>query len=247
MLRSRFVRRPSPRGDGVGVDHGDLDRILTQLAARGIGSLEPEPLVAYTNTLSQIDPDELDRDEALAYWIDLYNALAIDLARRSSGVGSVLRTKGGFTEQVVEIAGERLSLDAIEHGKIRRFGDPRIHGALVCGSASCPTLRAAAYTGERLDEQLDDQMRFFLVAGGAEFDREEGVVRLSRAFLWYGADFVRPERMPTLLPARRGAILDALSRWFGPEDATWVAETRPTVEFQDYDWSLRCSVRPPTP
>jgi hypothetical protein len=247
MLRSRLVRRPAPGGIDRHVDHSSLDRILTELAANGIDSLAAEPLAAYTAGLTAIDPDTLSRDEALAFWIDLYNALALDLARRSSNAGSVLRTRGGFTDRVVEVAGERLSLDAIEHGKIRRFGDPRIHAALVCGSASCPTLRSAAYTGNGLDGQLDDQMRHFLAAGGAEFDRENGIVRLSRVFLWYGADLARPHRMPTLLPARRRAILHALSPWFDPQDADWVTETQPTIEFQDYDWSLRCSVRPPAP
>jgi hypothetical protein len=55
--------------------------------------------------------------------------------------GSVLRMPGAFSAPFVTVAGERLSLDAIEHAKIRRFADPRIHAALVCGSVSCPTLR----------------------------------------------------------------------------------------------------------
>ena len=49
----------------------------------------------------------------------------------------------------------RGDLDDIEHGKVRRFGDPRIHSALVCGSVSCPTLRFEPYEGDRLDASAD--------------------------------------------------------------------------------------------
>ena len=48
---------------------------------------------------------------------------------------------GAFDAPWAMVGGESLSLNDIEHGKIRRFRDPRIHAALVCGSVSCPTLR----------------------------------------------------------------------------------------------------------
>ena len=149
---------------------------------------------------------------------------------------------GGFSRTWAEVAGEELSLDDVEHGKIRRFGDPRIHGALVCGSVSCPTLRYEPYAGDRLDAQLDAQMRAFLAGGGARVDRDRGVLGLSRVFLWYGGDFTRPHRMPTWLPARRRHLTSVISRWLSPADATWVAQTTPTVEFAPYDWALACSI-----
>ena len=103
---------------------------------------------------------------------------------------------------MIEVAGEKLSLIDIEHGKIRRFSDPRIHGALVCGSLSCPTLRPEPFVGSTLQEQLNDQMAQFLRLGGAVVDRDAGVLSLSRVFRWYGSDFVRPRIMPLLFPTR---------------------------------------------
>ena len=114
---------------------------------------------------------------------------------------SALRVPGAFNVSWVTVGRESLTLTDIEHGKIRRFGDPRIHAALVCGSVSCPTLRHQPYQGD-IDEQLDDQMRSFLAIGGAVVDRDNGTLRLSRVLLWYGRDLVAPRRMPTLLPAR---------------------------------------------
>ncbi len=156
--------------------------------------------------------------------------------------GSVLRIPGAFDGARLQIAGEALSLDDIEHGKVRRFGDARIHAALVCGSVSCPTLRSEPYVGARLHGQLDDQMSRFLASGAAVPDLPARKVTLSRVFLWYGGDFTRPDRMPTWLPARRRALLASLAPWLTPSLAAWIAETRPGVGFQPYDWGLRCAV-----
>jgi hypothetical protein len=133
-----------------------------------------------------------------------------------------------------------LSLEDIEHGKIRRFRDPRIHGALVCGSASCPTLRYQPYTGNAIDDQLDAQMRTFLSGGGATYDADSGHLLLSRVFLWYGADFVRPMRMPTWIPAGKRSVGKAVAKWLDPA----VAERAngATIGFQSYDWGLACSI-----
>ena len=105
---------------------------------------------------------------------------------------------------------------------------------------SCPTLRAEPYEGDKLDSQLDDQMRMFLAAGGAV--RHDGKLSLSRVFLWYGADFVRPDRMPTWVPASRKAVGRAAVGWLGSEAAEWYERTEPRVVFQSYDWGVGCAV-----
>jgi hypothetical protein len=199
----------------------------------------------YRDRLQHVDPDRLDRNHALAYWVNLYNAGALDLAAATvaSGMESVLRLPGGFQRPWAEVAGESLSLDAIEHAKIRRFGDPRIHGALVCGSASCPTLRYEPYDGAHLDEQLDAQLRSFLISGGARPDRESGKLVVSRVLLWYGGDFTRPHRMPAWLPAGKRRLLSAVTPWLDPEVVRWTKQSNATLAYQPYSWSLACAVR----
>jgi hypothetical protein len=246
IIQARRVRIPRPTGPGS-IDHGALAPVLADLEAGGVPALgaHRRPLAAYRDSLQSVDPDDLSPEEALAYWINLYNAGALDLAAEANVAGnqSVLRVKGGFQRPWAVVAGENLSLDAIEHGKIRRFGDPRIHGGLVCGSASCPTLRYEPFSGSALDDQLEDQMQTFLAGGGAIRDETAHTLFLSRIFLWYGADFTRPNRMPTLLPARRRAVADALGRWLDPGIETWRIATGPRIEFQPYDWSLACTIR----
>lgn len=234
------VRRPRPTGSGT-VDHSLFSPVLETLATGGLPAVarHDSDLRDYLSKLETVDPDTLSRDEALAYWLNLYNAGAVRLASATylSGNASVLRAPGGFSTPFATVAGERLSLDAVEHAKIRRFEDPRIHGALVCGSISCPTLRSQPYSGSGLDRQLDQQMRSFLAGGGAE-PGEGDVIGLSRVLLWYGSDFVRPHQMPAFIPASKRRTLDAVRQWL-PDGLA----QRSKVEFQDYDWRLGCAVR----
>lgn len=245
ILRAQRKRRPRPHGDGF-VDHDGLAPVLRALDERALDALPQQRarLAAYRDRLEAVDPDLLSRAEALAYWLNLYNAGALDLAATAQlgSAETVLRVRGAFAATWATVAGEDLSLNDIEHGKIRRFGDPRIHGALVCGSASCPTLRYEPFEGPRLDAQLDDQMRTFLAGGGAATDRSDGVLRLSRVFRWYGGDFTRPRRMPTWVPARRTNLRQVVAAWLGEDDARWVANAAPRVEFSPYDWGLACSI-----
>ncbi len=242
MVRAQRVRRPRPTGTGS-VDYLDLADILRVLRIDGIAalpSLQPD-LKDYRDRMQYVDPDALTPDGSLAFWLNLYNAGALSLAADASmrGEPTVLRLPGGFDTTWATIAGESLSLNDIEHGKVRRFGDPRIHAALVCGSVSCPTLRHEPY-GDPVAAELDEQMRSFLRSGGAAADRETRTVTLSRVFLWYGGDFVRPSRMPAWLPARREDLARSVSRWLPDDDAEWVLATRPRVEYAPYDWGLAC-------
>ncbi|GMQ84686.1 MAG: hypothetical protein BMS9Abin07_0250 [Acidimicrobiia bacterium] len=245
ILMARRRTRPDPKGT-ASLDHADFAGVLVDLKEMGIASLPGNrtTLLRYRDRLARVDPDTLTRDEALAYWINLYNAGALALAADAieENADSVLRVPGAFNDSWVTVGGESLTLTDVEHGKIRRFGDPRIHAALVCGSVSCPTLRHEPYQGEIVEAQLDDQMRSFLAMGGAAVDRDNGILRLSRVLLWYGRDLVAPDRMPTLLPARRRSIGAAVAPWLLPGDASWVLTTKPKVEFAPYDWGLACSI-----
>lgn len=245
MFRSLRSRRPNPTGDGS-VDHAQFAAILDSLSVGGIPGLTHQKiaLASYIASLENVDPDHLSKNEALAFWLNLYNASALQLVSEASEarLSSVLRTPGVFHGQRVVVASERLSLDGIEHGKVRRFKDPRIHGALVCGSVSCPTLRSEPFTGPRLADQLDDQMQVFLRAGGLQVSESGDKVTLSKVFQLYGGEFAHPESMPTLKQVKKWEILVAINQWLDPSVAAEMGE-RPSIEFQEYDWSLACNVR----
>ncbi len=247
ILRARRVSTPRPSG-AEHVDHTALQPILDRLASVGISSLaiSGHDIDVYRDDLATRSPDAMTPAGALAFWINLYNAGAL----RAAGVaydrnaGSVMRVPGAFRSPWVNIDGEALSLEDIEHGKIRRFGDPRIHSALVCGSVSCPTLRHEPFVEDRIDQQLDDQMRRFVRSGGVVVDRTSGVVYLSRVLMWYGKDFTRPDAMPNVSPAWSGRLRDTIAWWLEQADREYVWREAPRVEFLDYDWGLSCAIAP---
>lgn len=246
VWRGTHTRRPDPAGSGS-FDHRSFAPILDAVAVGGIGGLAglQTELDGYRRALSGVDPDQLSPHQALAFWINLYNAeaLALTAAAEESGLNTVLRSPGAFSKARTTIAGEALSLNQIEHGKIRRFRDPRIHSALVCGTVSCPTLRFEPFDGSKVDGQLDDQMRVFLAIGGAVPDTDRGTLSLSRVLQWYGADFVRPHAMPGWIPPRKAHLAEAINPWLDVAITDWIAAAGPKISFQRYDWGLGCSVR----
>jgi hypothetical protein len=243
---SALVKVRPPDGSGFASMNHDRFASVLQFLRDDVVRLLPdavEELDRYLDELASVEPEHLSRDEALAFWINMYNAAGLRLgaAAVGEGVATVFGVPGAFTTPVVTVDSEALSLDQIEHGKIRRFGDPRIHAGLVCGAMSCPTLRREPYTGE-IELQLDDQMRRFLADGAIRVVPAAGEVVLSPIFSWFGRDFVAPHRMPTLLPARRRTVLEALTPWLDDETAGWIKEVKPSIRYSSYDWRLGCAI-----
>ncbi len=87
----RRVAPPHPTGAAV-ADHDGFRPILDAVRAGGVGAIGVPQLDSYLATLGTIDPDELTRTHALAYWLNLYNAHALTVAARAhrAGASSVL-------------------------------------------------------------------------------------------------------------------------------------------------------------
>ena len=153
-------------------------------------------LRALVASLGRSDPQQLrTREEKLAFWINAYNILAIDLVAQHYPVGGI-KEIGSWLRPVWKIEAGRIGgrsypLDAIEHQILRPLGDPLIHGAVVCASASCPPLRREPYSEERLDFQLKDNVRRWLAdpRKGLRIDHEQKRVYLSPIFDWFAEDF----------------------------------------------------------
>lgn len=169
----------------------------------------------------------------LAFWIDVYNVLAIDMVVRNLPLASI-RDAGSLLRPVWKrpagkVAGRVVTLDEVEHRILRPIGDPRIHAAIVCASTSCPPLRREAYRADRLDAQLDAAMRDWLANPDKGLRVEVDQVRLSKIFDWFAVDFAPAGGAlaflrPYLAPPVRQA-LDAL----GPD---------PRIVWFEYDWTL---------
>ena len=160
------------------------------------------PLDNYLASLSAVELSEYEswtHEQQLAFLINAYNAFTLQLIidnidKFESGKADSIRNLGGLFSSPWEksfftLLGEKRTLDWVEHEKIRvDFDEPRIHAALVCAAASCPKLRAEAFTGESLETQLEDQMITFL----SDRDKngiDDKDIYLSKIFDWYREDF----------------------------------------------------------
>ncbi len=200
------------------------------------------PLDDYLRRLAATDPSALADDDRLAFWLNVYNAYTLKLVVDNYPVGSIRDVVSGafvplvntpFKVEFVTVGGETMTLDAVEHGTIRaEFDEPRIHFALVCGARSCPPLRAEAYTGDRLDAQLDDQAhRFLHNPAKNRVPADDETIRLSKIFDWFGDDFGDDD-------AARQAFL---ASYFDGNVRAKLEQGAYDVAFLDYDWSLNDS------
>ena len=149
----------------------------------------------YLSRMARVDPRSLPKKEQLAYWINLYNALTVDLILRNYPIKSITKLgKGWFRtgpweDEVIVIQDKSLSLNDIEHRILRPlWNDPRIHYAINCASIGCPDLSPIVYRSGDIDYQLDEAgKRFINQTKGANF--VGGRLMLSKIFEWYSADF----------------------------------------------------------
>jgi hypothetical protein len=243
------VRAQEPVARPATFDHGALTAVLqAYVDARGLvdyarlAADADSVLTPYLQRLAATDPASLGDDARLAFWLNAYNAYALHLVVtkypvesirdiRPAPGPSVPKVNSPFLLDVGEVGGQVRSLDEIEHDIIRaRFDEPRIHFALVCAALSCPRLRRTAYTGDRLDAQLDDQARTFLhnPAKNVVPAADGTTIRLSRIFKWFDGDF--------------GGSKDATQRFLAPYFEGDVRRTLQgagyEVAFRDYDWTL---------
>lgn len=189
--------------------------------------------------LARVDAASLSEQARLAYWINLYNVNVVALVAENYPIDSIqeLSTDPGrrlnvFDKDVVPYGTGTMSLNDVEHGQIRKFGDPRIHFAINCAAATCPPIRAGgAFTAAQIDQQLDEQTRKFLNGPmGVEIEKngDTTVVRTTKIMDWFKEDFEEPGQLAFLkrhLSADKVRTLEA-------------AGENVKIEYQDYDWSL---------
>lgn len=150
-------------------------------------------LLAYIETL-QLSYEELvqendgTRTELLAYWINTYNALTIDLIVRNYPLNSIKDIEDPWDQRFWKFGNKWFNLNDIEHQILRKMNEPRIHFAIVCASESCPKLQNKAFTGDQIDTQLADATKEFL-SDNTKNQLSENSIKLSRIFKWFGNDF----------------------------------------------------------
>jgi len=201
-----------------------------------VTSLDKKKLDSYIDSLVSITVAKLNRLEQLAYWINLYNALTVQLILDHYPVASIKAIKsslfsfGPWDKLLVTVAGNKLSLNDIEHQIIRPiFSDNRIHYAVNCASLGCPNLASTAYSGAQINQQLAKaKCEFIRHPRGVRIQDKQLV--LSSIYKWYAEDFGRDKQ----------ALLSHFDECYSeqePKISDRFIKEKLKIKYQ-YDWNL---------
>jgi len=226
------------------IDHGAWTRFLgkyvlpdqtgvNRLPYGDVTAQDHALLKAYIARLAGLAVITYSRAEQEAYWINLYNALTVDVVLDHYPVKSIrdidisgLFADGPWGKDLVQIEGHGISLDDIEHRILRpTWKDPRIHYVVNCASIGCPNLLPVAVTADTLDEIKTEAARAYV-------NHPRGVTitgktaTISKIYDWFSEDFGGSE----------GGIRAHLMLYADPALARAIEQVE-DFEYH-YDWGL---------
>lgn len=182
-------------------------------------------------------PEPAEPAGKMAFWINAYNALTIDMMADEWPVESIRALDDGkvWDTRRFTVAGRSVSLNEIEHQILRPMGDPRVHAAVNCASEGCPPLAATPFTAAGLDTELDRASRAWMAANGMRRDGDS--VTFNKIFDWYGEDFVKTDDcgISTASPKLSAAACFA-SKHVDADAAAWLRAGGYSAAFHAYSW-----------
>ncbi|KAB2623961.1 hypothetical protein D8674_015621 [Pyrus ussuriensis x Pyrus communis] len=179
-----------------------------------IGISNSEEFRRYINLvqeLHRVNLFELSKDERLAFFLNLYNAMVIHAVIRIGRPQGVIERRSFFSDFQYLVGGHPYSLSAIENGILRNnrrppyslvkaFGagdkrtelacarvNPLIHFGLCNGTRSSPTVRF--FSPQGVEAELRCAARDFFKSGGMEVNLEKRTVYLTQIIKWFDGDF----------------------------------------------------------
>jgi hypothetical protein len=126
---------------------------------------------SYIRYLEAIEVSKLNRNEQLAYWLNLHNIGVIKLlAEEKRGPQRVKKYRGipgmpgkQWAKPMFRVEGIELSLEQIEQDILFSvWNDPLIIYGLCYGTKGSPSVGTAAFTGQTVKAQLEENARNFI-------------------------------------------------------------------------------------
>ena len=230
----------------ITVDHYEWGRMLEMYLKPGAdgvnrfdyGAVTPHDratFLGYLDSLSQVPISQCRREEQLAFWINLYNALTVNTVLDHYPVDSIrdidispgLFSKGPWKRKLFTVEGEAVSLDDIEHRILRPvWQDPRMHYVLNCAAVGCPQLNQEAFTADNAEALMEASARAYVNSPHGVSVNARGLT-LSSIFRWYKDDFGDTEE----------ALLAHIAQ-FADEPLAKVLASNPRIRGYHYDWRL---------
>jgi len=227
------------------VKYGTLKRkrldILT--AQRELKDLNPAVLMT------------LSREQRIAFWINTYNFCTIELILRYYPIqpkwymiiypdNSIMQITGAWTREFFEIQQLEYTLQEIEQEYLLdRYKDPRICFALSNAAAGGPILRNEPYRADRLDAQLNDQVRKYLNTDkGMRWDKANNILYLSNIFQIHAETFLESDLADIKKFRDRKDTervwLNFILPYLSEEDVRYLESGGCAIKFIDFDWHL---------
>jgi len=182
-------------------------------------------LLSYIQGLNLIYTDDsftsLSREETLAFWINAYNALTVDLILKNYPIKSIKDIDKPWDQRFWKLGDKWFNLSDIEHEILRKMDEPRIHFAIVCASVSCPKLQNTAFTASNLETQLINATKEFL-SDPERNELSENSIKISKIFQWFSKDFKQD-----------GDIIDFLNQYSNID-----ISAKAKKSYKDYNWNL---------
>ena len=199
-----------------------------------VTSQEKQTLHEFVLHLASLPISQYNRAQQLAYWINLYNALTLDVVLQHYPVDSIRDIKlgswfstGPWNKKLLTIEGHSVSLNDIEHRILRPiWADARLHYALNCASYSCPNLQKNVFTAQNAN-QLMQQAAVEYINNPRGVNIEHDQLVLSSIYDWYSEDFGDNEQ----------AVIDHLMQYAKPALKAKLKQFR-QVDDYEYDWRL---------
>jgi len=193
------------------------------------------------------------REEQAAFWLNAYDAFVLQtvideypIKGRSQAFPSVSirQIPGAFDRLKHRAAGRSITLDEIEKTILPEFKDPRLYLALGRGAVGSGRLRSEAFSGDRLEKQLEEVHGEFVGEQPMlKIDRAAGTVSVTPILSWREAEFVAAYDKGASGPyAQRSAIERAIIAFILPKvlplERELIEKNEFRVVFHDFDWRL---------
>ena len=201
----------------------------------------------YLSSIERLSVEEFadySREDRMALWINAYNASVIQLILKHYPVDSIQKIHGFWDDKVARIAGMTYSLGEIRDKVFRQgFRDERATLALISGTKSSGPLRNEPYVGNKLTEQLKDQMAAFL--SDERFNRikiNQKKLLLSPLFKELADDFIlgysSSDRDSQFSPQEFAVLSFIRIHLADSKLKDWIKARKYKIRFLPYDWSL---------